>query len=88
MQGKQVRLYNLCTYNFWNGGATQCMLENELRRDDRGFYTLIVSKAADRPANLVETEATWIDWGPYLDGQLQYRFVYRENPYVAAIAAT
>lgn len=85
--GKQVRLYNLCTYNFWNGGATHCMLENQLVRDEDGFYTLVVSKHADRPTNLEETHATWLDWGPYLDGQLQYRFVYRENPYVAAIAA-
>ncbi|MBW2269311.1 MAG: hypothetical protein JRH16_12115 [Deltaproteobacteria bacterium] len=84
---KQVRLYNLCTYNFWNGGATQCMLENQLSRDEGGFYTLIVSKRADRPTNLEETHASWLDWGPYMDGQLTYRYVYRENPYVAAIAA-
>ena len=85
--GKQVRLYNLCTYNFWNGGATQCILESDLSTDDAGFYTLIVSKSANRPANLAATHATWLDWGPYMDGQLQYRYVYRENPYVAAIAA-
>lgn len=87
VKDKQVRLYNLCTYNFWNGGATQCMLENELLRDKGGFYTVVVSKEEDRPDNLQETHASWLDWGPYLDGQLQYRFVFRENPYVAAIAA-
>lgn len=85
--GKQVRLYNLCTYNFWNGGATQCMLENELQRDEKDFYTLIVSRERDKPANLEQTHASWMDWGPYLDGQLTYRFVYRENPYVVAVAA-
>ncbi len=85
--GKQVRLYNLCTYNFWNGGATQCMLENELLRDSAGFYTLIVSQRANRPANLEQTHATWLKWGPYMDGQLVYRFVYRDNPYVVAVAA-
>lgn len=85
--GKQVRLYNICTYNFWNGGATQCRLENELSRDDAGFYTLVVSKAGHRPANIEQTDATWMDWGPYLDGQLTYRFVFRENPYASAIAA-
>lgn len=84
---RQVRLYNLCTYNFWNGGASQCMLENQLRRDDKGFYTLVISKQSDRPSNLEHTHASWLDWGPYMDGQLQYRYVYRENPYVAAIAA-
>ena len=47
----------------------------------------MVSAQGDRPRNLQKTHATWLDWGPYLDGQLQYRYVYRENPYVAAIAA-
>lgn len=85
--GKQVRLYNLCTYNFWNGGATQCLLENELQRDEDGYYTLVVSNAKNRPDNLESQAATWLNWGPYLDGQLQYRYVYRENPIVMAIAA-
>lgn len=85
--GKQVRLYNLCTYNFWNGGANQCILENQLLQDEDGFYTLVVSNENDRPRNLNAQAATWINWGPYLDGQLQYRYVYRENPFVAAIAA-
>lgn len=84
--GKQVRLYNLCTYNFWNGGATQCLLDNQLVRDQGGFYTLVVAKRDDRPANLQESSSTWLDWGPYLDGQLQYRYVYRENPTIKAIA--
>jgi hypothetical protein len=30
--------------------------------------------------------ATWIDWGPYLDGQLTYRMVYRGNEYARRIA--
>jgi hypothetical protein len=81
----QVRLYNLCTYNFWNGGATQCMLENELARDEAGYYTLIVAPQDRLPSNMAAEHATWIDWGPYLDGQLTYRFVYRENPYAQAL---
>ncbi|MEH6584640.1 MAG: hypothetical protein V7754_22120 [Halioglobus sp.] len=85
--GKQVRLYNLCTYNFWNGGATECMLENQLRRDENGFYTLVISKSSDRPVNLEQMHASWLDWGPYMDGQLQFRYLFRENPYIAAIAA-
>jgi hypothetical protein len=46
----------------------------------------VISKQDDRPANLQQSSATWLDWGPYLDGQLQYRYVYRENPYIKAIA--
>jgi hypothetical protein len=86
LPGKQLRLYNLCTYNFWNGGATQCLLENQLGWDGGGFYTLVISRRDDRPINLETSFATWLDWGPYLDGQLQYRYVFRENPYVSAIA--
>ncbi|MEH6569081.1 MAG: hypothetical protein V7709_08405, partial [Halioglobus sp.] len=84
--GRQVRLYNLCTYNFWNGGATQCILENVLKVDTEGYYTLVVSDFENVPNNLAAHDATWLDWGPYLDGQLQYRYVYRENDYVRAIA--
>jgi hypothetical protein len=83
----QVRLYNMCTYNFWNGSANQCLLDNQLKMDKRGFYTLVVSSAVDRPDNLEESSATWLDWGPYLDGQISFRYVYRENPFVKAIAA-
>ncbi|QFU74356.1 hypothetical protein EY643_01095 [Halioglobus maricola] len=86
-EGKDVRLFNLCTYNFWNGGASHCLLGNQLQRDPEGFYTLVISKHADKPENLQATHASWMDWGPYMDGQLQYRFVFRDNPIVAAIAA-
>ena len=40
---RQVRLYNLCTYNFWNGSAINCLLENQLRRDTQGYYTLVIA---------------------------------------------
>lgn len=84
---KQVRLYNLCNYNFWNGSAITCLLENELLRDEQGYYTLVIASSSNKPNNLKSNSATWLDWGPYLDGQLSYRFVYRENPLVRAIAA-
>jgi hypothetical protein len=83
----QVRLYNMCTYNFWNGSANQCLLDNQLIRDSDGFYTLVVSNLKNRPENMSKSSATWIDWGPYLDGQISFRYVYRENPFVQAIAA-
>ena len=84
---RQVRLYNICTYNFWNGSANQCLLENQLNRDDLDFYTLVISSESNRPGNLKQAAATWIDWGNYLDGQISFRYLYRENPFVKAIAA-
>jgi hypothetical protein len=83
---KDVRLYTLCTYNIWAGSAVDCMLDNELAVDPQGYYTLVISDQAHRPSNLEPMHATWIDWGPYLDGQLSYRHVYRENPIVQEIA--
>jgi hypothetical protein len=81
-----IRLFTLCTYNIWSGSARDCMLDQELREDEEGFYTLVVSDAENRPENLEEMNATWIDWGPYLDGQLTYRMVYRGNEYARRIA--
>lgn len=84
--GKDVRLFTLCTYNIWSGSARHCMLDHDLRVDGGGFYTLIVSEETDRPSNLADVAATWIDWGPYLDGQLTYRMLYRENDLISRIA--
>ena len=85
-QGMDIRLYTLCTYNIWSGSAQDCMLDQELREDADGFYTLVVADEAHRPSNLKDVDATWIDWGPYLDGQLTYRMVYRENEFARRIA--
>ena len=77
----------MCTYNFWNGSANHCLLDNQLDIDSEGFYTLVISSEGNRPNNLRDNSATWLDWGPYLDGQISFRFVYRENRFVKAIAA-
>lgn len=85
-RNKQLRLYNMCTYNFWNGAAIQCKLDNDLRRDDDDYYTIVASSVQNKPDHLNKKSATWFDTGRFLDGQFQYRFVYRENKYVQAIA--
>jgi hypothetical protein len=82
---KDLRLYTLCTYNIWAGSAVDCMLDNEMNVAD-GYYTLVISDREHRPGNLTDEGATWLDWGPYLDGQLTFRLVFRENPLVAQMA--
>ena len=81
-----IRLFTLCTYNIWSGSARQCLLDQELLVDEEGFYTLIVADEDHLPANTQSESATWIDWGPYLDGQLTWRMVYRENAFARRIA--
>jgi hypothetical protein len=82
---KDLRLYTLCTYNIWAGSAVDCILDNEMSVAD-GYYTLVISDREHRPGNLIDEGATWLDWGPYLDGQLTFRLVFRENPLVAQMA--
>ncbi len=84
--GFDVRLYTLCNYNIWAGHAINCLLDNDLAIDEDGHYTLVISDLAHRPSNLEQHQATWMDWGPFLDGQLSFRHVYRENALVQGIA--
>lgn len=83
--GKDVRMFTFCTYNFWAGMATGCLLDHELELDDNGYYTIVVSAEKDRPANLHQMHATWLDWGPYLDTRVSIRTVYHDNPKLQAI---
>ena len=45
------------------------MLDNELRVDDEGYYTLVVTDEGHVPANLEAESATWIDAGPFLENR-------------------
>lgn len=71
-----IRLFTVCGYNFWNGRANGCVVDEDIAVDEHGEYTLVVSDALHRPKNATdEFGATWIDWGPFLDGQLTYRML-------------
>jgi len=78
--GKQIRGFTVTTYNFWAGIANSSLIDHQLARDADGFFTLVVSRAADRPRNATaEHGVTWLDWGPYLDGQITFRFLLRRD---------
>jgi hypothetical protein len=77
----QIRAFTVTNYNFWAGIANTSLIDHEIARDAEGYLTLVVSTAEDRPSNATaENGVTWIDWGPYLDGQLTFRFLLRRNP--------
>jgi len=79
--GKDIRGFTVTTYNFWAGVCNTGLLDREIPRDDDGFYTLVVSTAENRPANAtVDNGVAWLDWGPYIDGQLTFRMLVRRNP--------
>jgi hypothetical protein len=55
--------------------------DHEIVKDADGWYTIVVSREEDRPANATADHGvTWMDWGPYLDGQLTFRFLLRRDP--------
>ncbi len=79
--GKDIRGFTVTTYNFWAGICNGALVDHEIALDDEGWFTLVVSREEDRPANASAANAvTWIDWGRYLDGQLTFRFLLRRDP--------
>ncbi len=84
--GKQIRGFTVTNYNFWAGIAVSSLIDHQIARDEQGFMTLVVSAAENRPANATaENGVTWIDWGPYLDGQITFRLLLRRNPLLQAL---
>jgi hypothetical protein len=78
-----MRLWTVCTYNFWNGTALTCRVDEDIPADASGHYTLVVSDAANRPANSGAADGvSWFDSGPFLDGQLTYRILLADQPLV------
>ncbi len=75
-----LRLWTVCTYNFWHGTALACLVDEEVPAGRDGSYTLVASDAAHRPRNAtLEHDVAWLDTGPFLDGQLTWRMLLREH---------
>lgn len=84
----EIRMWSACTYNFWNGRANACVQDSEIVADDEGRYTLVVSDDAHRPANAVAEQAvTWLDAGPFLDGQLSFRMLLEDETLLRTLRA-
>jgi len=66
MPDGQVKYWSVCTMasapsgELWDG-VTDMMLP----LDDKGYYTIVVSRPEDRPKNATkENGVAWINWGP------------------------
>lgn len=85
-EGRQIRAFTVTNYNFWAGVANTSLVDRDIARDADGWLTLVVSTAEKRPSNATaEHGCAWLDWGPYLDGQLSFRFLIRRNPLLVAL---
>jgi hypothetical protein len=74
-----IRMWSVCTYNFWNGAANACLTDEQVAADPDGFYTLVITDAAHRPTNAEADGGTWLDGGNFLDGQITWRMLLGEN---------
>ncbi|MCP4039092.1 MAG: hypothetical protein GY733_19290 [bacterium] len=76
VQGKDIRGFTVTTYNFWAGICEDAVIDCDIPVDENGYYTIVVSTKADRPANATrDNGVAWLDWGEYLDGQLTFRML-------------
>ncbi len=75
-----IRLFTVCDYNFWNGRAQSCVIDEGVATDASGDYVLVASDTAHRPRNATKANGvTWLDTGEFLDGQLTYRMLLSED---------
>ena len=61
----QVRYWSFCTNGYWRPfRECSCVADHEAPLDSSGFYTIVVSTPAERPANATLANGiTWVDWG-------------------------
>lgn len=59
-----MRYLSLCTYEgLVTTRETDCVHDDNIVTDADGYYTIVVSRAADRPATATaQCGATWLDW--------------------------
>ena len=71
---EQVRYWSICQNDLPTQRYVGCVADYQAHLDDEGYYTVMVSDEADRPANAVaDYGIDWLPWGPYIDALLIYR---------------
>jgi hypothetical protein len=70
MARAQLRFWSLCTGESRVTTRTpDCLADRQVKIDSKRNYTIVVSRAADRPANAVKRcGVSWLDWGMRGDG--------------------
>lgn len=73
-----LRYWSLCTNeSLVTTAYSDCVLDSNVTLDAERNYRIVVSKAANRPANArAECGATWLDWGERGDGAGNPAFGY------------
>lgn len=83
---EQLRYWSLCANEFITQRFTDCAADFQVPLDDQGYFTVVISDPADRPANATaENGFLWLPWGPYPDQLLLYRHMLHNPDFNEAI---
>jgi hypothetical protein len=79
--GKQLRYWSFCQNDPFSQRYVGCLRDDQVKVDKSGFYTIVVSRPADRPS----CARNWIPWGPQPQGVLIYRHMLPDPSFSGAI---
>jgi hypothetical protein len=84
--GQQLRYWSFCQYEPATQRVIDCRSDDRVSVGPDGRYTMVVSTAADRPADArPECGVTWLPWGPQTQGLLIYRHMLPDPSFAQAI---
>lgn len=84
-EGGQLRYWSLCS-NLLTTAVHRCLADDEVPVADDGTWTIVVSRAADRPANAIPAcGVAWLEAPPNEDSILVYRHMLPDPSFEQAI---
>jgi hypothetical protein len=84
---EQLRYWSICQNDVPTQRYTACTRDEQTVLDEDGYFTVVISDAADRPANAIpENGMTWLPWGPYIDAGVAYRHMLPDPGFTETIA--
>ncbi|HEX4917332.1 MAG TPA: hypothetical protein VFV43_05500 [Limnobacter sp.] len=86
MRREDLRYWSLCGNEFATQRYTECAADYRVPLDSSGYFTVVISDPADRPANAIAQNGfLWLPWGPYPDHLLLYRHMLNNPDFKEAI---
>lgn len=85
--GAQLRYWSLCSNEIVTQRFADCLYDAQVPLGRDGWFTIVVSDAAERPANAVaENGIGWLAWGAvYPDSMLLYRHMLPSAHFAQAV---
>jgi hypothetical protein len=84
MPTAQLRYWSVCSNEFATTRYVACTPDQSMRLDRNGYFTVVISDPAHKPANLLRSD-NWLPAGPYPDTFVLYRQMLPEPLFAQAI---